>query len=98
MKRKQPAILAILFCSLFVASLFAQQWKYVGVIASDASRGETSLLVTTDVPIVEGRMILIESRDGTVRVPYEVRHVYGQTVVLEAPLEEGFVSGSRLYQ
>lgn len=98
MKLKQPAIFAILFCSLFLVSLLAQEWKYVGIVSSDASRGETSILVKTDVPIVEGRAILIESRDGTLRDTYEVRHVYGHTIILENPLRVPFVSGSRIYQ
>lgn len=98
MKRKQPALFAVLFFSLFVVSLFAQEWKYVGVVTSDASRGESAIVVKTDVAIVAGRAILIESRDGLVRGTYEVRHVYGQTVVLEKSLRETYVSGSRVYQ
>lgn len=98
MRRKHTVIFAIFFCSLFLVSLLAQEWKYVGVVTSDASRGESSILVKMDAPIVAGRGILIESRDGTLRAVYEVRHVYGHTIVLEKNLREAFASGARLYQ
>ncbi|MFZ0428082.1 MAG: hypothetical protein WAO20_08185 [Acidobacteriota bacterium] len=98
MKRKQPAIFAILLCSLFFASLFAQQWKLVGRIVSDVSKGETAIVFQSEAPVVAGKAILIESRDGTLRVTYQVRHVYDDTILLEEPLKEAFTAGSRLYQ
>jgi hypothetical protein len=98
MTRKHTVVFAILFCSLFLASLFAQEWKYVGVIISDASRGESAIVVKVDAPIAEGRGILIESRDGTLRDVYRVQHVYENTIVLDKNLREPFVSGARIYQ
>ncbi len=98
MRRKHTIILAIFFSSLFLVTLFAQEWKYVGVITSDASRGESAIVVKVDAPIVAGRRILIESRDGTLRDVYQVRHVYERTIVLEKNLREPFASGARLYQ
>ena len=98
MKRKHTVIVAILLCRFFLASLLAQEWKFVGVITADASRGESAILVKVDVPVTEGRALLIESRDGTLRDSYQVRHVYGHTVLLEKSLREPFLSGARLYQ
>lgn len=99
MKRKLPAIFAILFCGLFLATtLTAQEWKYLGTVTSDASIGESAILVKTDAPVVAGRTILIESRDGMTRETYQVRHVYGHTVLLEEHLRQPFVSGSKVFQ
>ena len=79
-------------------SVLAQQWKYVGLVAADVSRDESSLIAETTQPIQVGKLIMIESRDGLVRETYQVRHVYGHTVILEEPLKTAFVSGSKLFQ
>jgi len=88
-------VVVVLFLGTF---LLAQEWKYVGIVAADASRDETGLTVEAVQPIQVGRLIMIESRDGKRRETYLVRHVYDHTVILESPLVSPYVSGSKLYQ
>lgn len=76
----------------------AQQWEYVATLSSDASRDETILHVEVIKPISEGRSILIESRDGTVRELYGVDHVYHDHVLLDRKLNKSYLSGARLFQ
>ena len=98
MRRGILSILVLGVVLAVVGSVLAQQWQYVGVVTSDVSRDETSLLVDATQPIQAGKLILIESRDGLVRETYEVRHFYGHVVILEVPLKTAFVSGAKLFQ
>ncbi len=75
-----------------------QQWKYVAMVISDASKGESALLVELVAPCQEGRDILIENREGTYRERHYVRHVYGRHVILGAGLQQEFLTGSKVYQ
>lgn len=81
-----------------ITLLLAQEWEYVARVASDASTDETSVLLEIFQPIQPGRLIMIESRDGTVRQTYEVRHVYDHHIILETRLTRDFVAGSKVYQ
>lgn len=76
----------------------AQQWEYVATLSSDASRDETIVHVDVLKPITEGRSILIESRDGTVREVYGVDHVYDDHILLDRKLNQNYLSGARIFQ
>lgn len=76
----------------------AQQWEYVATLSSDASRDETILHVEIIKPVTEGRSILIESRDGTVRETYGVDHVYEGHILLDRKLNQDYLSGARIFQ
>lgn len=75
-----------------------QQWKYVAMVISDVSKGETAIVVEMVGPCQEGRDILIENREGTYREQHYVRHVYGRHIILGATLQREFLSGSKVYQ
>lgn len=79
-------------------SVQGQQWRHVAVVISDASVGETAVIVEFLSPCQEGRSILIENREGTYREELYVRHVYGHNIILEEALTQEFVSGARIYQ
>ena len=98
MRRGILTILIVGVVLVVAGSVLAQQWQYVGLVTSDVSRDETSLLVEVTQPIQAGKLIMIESRDGLVRETYHVRHVYGHVVILEERLTTGYVSGSKLFQ
>ena len=76
----------------------AQQWEYVATLNSDASRDETILHVEFLKPVTEGRSILIENRDGTVRELYGVEHVYDDHILLDQRLSQAYLSGARIFQ
>jgi len=92
------AVLTFLIAVLF-GQLAAQQWNYVARLSSDASRGESMIVVEAQEPIVGGRALMIEDRDGKVREVYGVHAVFdGFNVVLEQRLKRDYASGARVYQ
>jgi hypothetical protein len=98
MRRGILTVLIVGVVLVVAGSVVAQQWQYVGLLTSDASTDESSLIVEVTQPIQAGKLIMIESRDGLVRESYHVRHVYGHVVILEERLTSAFVSGSKLFQ
>lgn len=94
--RSIAVVTLILVLSLM--AVWAQQWEYAALLVSDASRDETILHVEEIKPLIEGRKILIESREGLVRVEFEAKHVYSGHIVLDRPLERDFLSGARIFQ
>jgi hypothetical protein len=97
---KRIFLFGTLFLLLFLTmgSLSAQEPELVGFLISDSSAGETCLLIESEKPINEARVIVIESRDGFYRETQEVRHVYAHNVIIESPIIASFVSGARIYQ
>ncbi len=75
-----------------------QRYRHVGTLGSDSSGGETLLMVDIANPIVVGQLLLVENRDHPHREVHEVRHVFGDNVILKTRLRFDYLRGSRLYQ
>ena len=75
-----------------------QRYRHVGILGSDSSGGETLLTVDVAYPIVVGQLLLVENRDHPHREVHEVRHVFGDNVILKTRLRSDYLKGSRLYQ
>ncbi len=75
-----------------------QRYRHVGTLGSDSSGGETLLTVDVAYPIVVGQLLLVENRDHPHREIHEVRHVFGDNVILKTRLRFDYLKGSRLYQ
>ena len=75
-----------------------QRYRHVGTLGSDSSGGETLLTVDVAYPIVVGQLLLVENRDHPHREIHEVRHVFGDNVILKTRLRFNYLKGSRLYQ
>ena len=75
-----------------------QRYRYVGTLGSDSSGGETLLMVDVAYPLVAGQLLLVENRDHPHRGVHEVRHVFGDNVILKTRLRFDYLKGSRLYQ
>ncbi len=56
------------------------------------------MTVDVAVPIVVGQLLLVENRDHPHREVHEVRHVFGDNVILKTRLSFDYMEGSRLYQ
>ena len=102
MKRACLSFLSLVILVTGVA-LYAQQadapkLQQVAVLASDASRDETSVTVDTPTGIAVDKDMVIESRDAKVKETVAVKHVYGNNVILKEKLKNRFLAGSKLYQ
>ena len=75
-----------------------QRYRHVGTLVNDSSGGETLLTVDIAYPVVVGQMLLVENRDHPHREVHEVRHVFGDFVILKSRLRSDYLKGSRLYQ
>ena len=75
-----------------------QRYRHVATLVSDSSGGETLLSVDIAYPIVAGQLLLLENRDHPHREVHEVRHVFGDSVILKARLRFDYLQGPRLYQ
>jgi len=75
-----------------------QRYRHVGTLGTDSSGGETLLSVDIAYPIVEGQLLLVESRDHPHREVHEIQHVLGDNVILKTRLRFDYLRGSRLYQ
>jgi hypothetical protein len=94
-------ISGLLLCAVALlgpAPVEGQEWRHIAVVISDASAGETALVVELLAACQEARRILVENREGTYREELYVRHVYGRNIILSKPLKQEFASGSRIYQ
>ena len=76
----------------------SENWKYVGSLASDASRDESILTVDLVAPVAVDGSIMVERRDGELTEIHELQHVYDNQVVLKERLKSDFMAGSRVYQ
>ncbi|MGH9339775.1 MAG: hypothetical protein ACRD1R_09360 [Acidobacteriota bacterium] len=85
-----------LLCGLILAQ--SQNWNEVATLVSDTSRDETILTVEYSATVTVGRPILIEARDTRLSEVYEVKHVYGNHILLKQRLASDFLAGSRVYQ
>ena len=75
-----------------------QRYRHVGTLGSDSSGGETRMTVDMAIPIVVGQLLLVENRDHPHREVHEIRHVFGDNVILKTRLRFDYLKGSRLYQ
>jgi len=75
-----------------------QRYRHVGTLGTDSSGGETLLSVDIAYPIMEGQLLLVESRDHPHREVHEIQHVLGDNVILKNRLRFDYLRGSRLYQ
>ena len=75
-----------------------QRYRHVGTLGTDSSGGETLLSVDIAYPIMEGQLLLVESRDHPYREVHEIQHVLGDNVILKTRLRFDYLRGSRLYQ
>ncbi len=75
-----------------------QRYRHVATLASDSSGGETLLSIDVVYPIVVGQLLLVENRDHPHREIHEVRHVFGDNLILKTRLSSDYLKGSRLYQ
>lgn len=98
MTRVSLTILVLLVLAPVMPVSAQQQWYVVGVVMSDASAGESSILIDATEPIQEGRRILIESRDESEREVHEIAHVYDHHIILKGRLGRPFLAGSKVYQ
>ncbi len=101
MTRVQFLLLPPLVVFLIVfggTTLWSQEWEQVAVLVSDVSRDETELTVEFIRPVTLDRQILIESRDGSIRETYGVKHVYENHLLLKDKLTREFLAGSKIYQ
>ncbi len=78
--------------------LSAQGPVVKGVLLTDASPDESGLWVDVTVPVAVDAPLIVESRDGSYRGVYRVRHVFDSHVLLESRLLEPYVAGSRILQ
>jgi len=102
MKRACLSLLSLVILLTGVA-VYAQQAdtpksQQVAVLASDASRDETSLTVDTSTGIAVDKELVLESRDGKVKETVVVRNVYGHNLILKEKLKNEFLAGSKIYQ
>ena len=86
------------FVALSGAFLWAQKWQQVAVLVIDVSRDESDLSVSFVGTVAVDRLILVESRDGSIRDSYAVKHVLEKHVLLKQRLRHEFLAGSRIYQ
>lgn len=95
---KTKVIGLILVVVLGGAQLWSQKWEHAAVLLSDVSRGETDLVVEFIRPVGVDRTILLESRDGSAKETYTVKHVYENHILLKEKLKSDFVAGSRVFR
>lgn len=95
---KRVALFLLFVAVISVITVFSQNWNHVAVITTDVSRDETLLTVDSGAAIQPDRNIMIETRDGSFRESYRVRHVYHHHVWLTERLRNEFLAGSRVYQ
>jgi hypothetical protein len=95
---KRVALFMVIAAMISVITLLAQNWQHVAVITTDVSRDETLVTVDSGEAIQPDRHIMIETRDGSFRESYRVKHVYNHHVVLTERLRNDFLAGSRVYQ
>lgn len=99
MKTKFTVAATLVLLALLAAQGAAQQWTFVARLSSDASRGESMIRVETLEPVVSGRALLIEDRDGAKREVYKVHAVFdGFNVILETRLKSDFAAGAKIFQ
>lgn len=91
-------ILAIAVVFSCLPTIGAQQLQVQGVLITDSSTDESVLWVDIRGNVAVDQLIMLESRDRSVRGTYRVRHVFGPHVVIEGHLAEDWVAGSRVLQ
>ncbi len=97
--KKHICFWAVLMLVLtLVPTAGAQQLQVRGTLLTDASQDETSLWVRTNGSVAVDELIVLESRDGTLRASYRVRHVFGNHVLVTEFLREDWLAGSRVLQ
>ena len=78
--------------------LSAQGPTVRAVLLTDASCNESDFWVDQTSTLAVDAPVIVESRDGSYRGVYEVRHVFNGHVLLKSPLTEDYIAGSRLLQ
>ena len=82
----------------FWSKVQEQRYRHVATLGSDSSGGETLLSIDVAFPVMPGQLILIENRDHPHREVHEIRHVFGDNLILKSRLRADYLKGSRLYQ
>jgi hypothetical protein len=95
---KRMALFMAAVAVISVITVFAQNWQHVAVLTTDVSPDETLLTVDSGTAIQPDRSIMVETRDGSFRESYRVKHVYDHHVLLTERLRNEFLAGSRIYQ
>ncbi|MBI4444398.1 MAG: hypothetical protein HY645_00700 [Acidobacteria bacterium] len=88
----------VLLVALGMGLAWSQKWQQVAVLSTDVSADESDLTVRIQAPIAVDRLILLESRDGSLKETYEVKHVLGDHLLIKQKLKHSFLAGSRVYQ
>lgn len=96
--KKLASCLFLLVAGLSGVFLSAQEWEPVAVLVSDVSADESELVVDFIRPVVVDRLVLLESRDGSTKETYSVKHVYGRHVLLKEKLKHAYLAGAKIYQ
>ncbi|MFQ5929400.1 MAG: OmpA family protein [Acidobacteriota bacterium] len=97
MKRFFVCVVLILF-GPSGAFLWSEERKLMATLATDASRAETVLNVYQICTGTVGRRLLIESRNGALTEAGDIKHIYGNFIVLKRRLRNDFLAGSSIYQ
>ena len=94
--KKLASCLFLLVAGLSGVFLSAQEWEPVAVLVSDVSADESELVVDFIRPVVVDRLVLLESRDGSTKETYSVKHVYGRHVLLKEKLKHAYLAGAKI--
>ncbi len=90
------ALIGIALC--IVLPLAGQEWQSKGLLLTDSSPDETMIWLDRLADVQPDRLILIESRDGSLRATYAVKHAIDDHIILKRPLDAEFLAGSRVFQ
>ncbi len=97
--RKTAVIIALLTLGLLlVPSTGARQLQVQATLVTDCSPDESIVWVRWSGMVAVDQLVVLESRDRTARSSYRVRHVFDDHVLLQEPLREEYLAGSRLLQ
>ncbi len=78
--------------------LAAQEPEVRGVLLTDASKDESAVWLQGTPQFRVDALVVIESRDGSYRGTYEVKHVLDGHLLLKSALREPYLAGSRVLQ
>lgn len=98
MKKLALCMVVLAVVALGGLRLVAQEPQVRGVLLTDASRDESSVWLTESPTLQLDGQVVLESRDGSYRGVYTVRHVFGRHLLLQSKLREDYVAGSRVLQ
>ncbi len=96
--KKLTSCLVVVLIACSQSVLWSQQQKLIGVLATDASGGETMLNVDRVCAGSVDQPVLIESRDKRRSTTGDVLHIIGNFIILKGRLGKSFLAGSTLYQ